>query len=229
MIVIVDYGMGNLHSAQKGFERAGHRSVIADDPEALSSASGVVLPGVGAFKDCYDSLFSRGFRQSLLDAVNAGKPLLGICVGMQLLFDESEEGEGSQGLGLLSGKVVRFKDASETGLKVPHMGWNRLLAKDGRPCPLLDGLQSDPYVYFVHSYFPIPSGDCLVYASADYGGEFAAIVGQNNVFATQFHPEKSQLEGIRILNNFGCYVQRHANSSTLTSSGESQRAGGSLD
>lgn len=210
MIVIVDYGMGNLHSAQKGFEKAGHEAVITEDPQALASADGVVLPGVGAFKDCYDSLCSRGFRQALLEAVEAGKPLLGICVGMQLLFDESEEGEGSEGLGVLPGRVVRFPDATETGLKVPHMGWNKLLLRDERPCPLLDGLSSGPYVYFVHSYFPIPSEGCLVYATADYGGEFAAVVGRNHVFATQFHPEKSQSEGIRILKNFGEYVKRHA-------------------
>ena len=218
MIVIVDYGMGNLHSAQKGFEKAGHEAVITDNPKDLARADGVVLPGVGAFKDCYDSLCTRGFRQPLLDTAESGKPLLGICVGMQLLFDESEEGQGSEGLGVLPGRVVRFQDARETGLKVPHMGWNRLIPNIELPCPLLEGLTPEPYVYFVHSFFPIPTDECRVYARAEYGGEFAAIVGRDNVFATQFHPEKSQGEGIRILNNFGNYVQRYAKSHTLASS-----------
>lgn len=219
MIVIVDYGMGNLRSAQKGLEKAGHEAVISEDPRDVEQAAGIVLPGVGAFGDCYEGLCSKGFVEPLLAAVEAGRPLLGICVGMQLLFDESEEGSGSQGLGVLPGRVVRFPDPRETGLKVPHMGWNRLNPVAGRPCPLLDDAESarsdprqGPYVYFVHSYYAVPAEEGLTYATAGYGVEFAAMVGRGPVFAVQFHPEKSQGAGIRILKAFGDYVHHSGRS-----------------
>ena len=202
MIVIVDYGMGNLRSAQKGFEKGGHEAAISDDPKDIERAEGVVLPGVGAFKDCYVGLEARGFVEPLIDYAESGRPLFGICVGMQLLFEESSEGEGSLGLGILPGKVVRFQDASETGLKVPHMGWNVLETVPSAPCPLLRDVSARPHVYFVHSYYPEPASGEIVYATADYGVKFAALVGRDAVYGAQFHPEKSQKWGLKLLENF---------------------------
>ncbi|MDQ1257704.1 MAG: imidazole glycerol-phosphate synthase subunit HisH [Candidatus Hydrogenedentes bacterium] len=207
MIVIVDYGMGNLRSAQKGFEKAGHAAVISDDPADVAAADAVVLPGVGAFKDCYDGLVSRGLDQPVIEAAQSGRPFLGICVGLQLLFDESEEGEGSRGLGILAGRVVRFPDAKQTGLKVPHMGWNRIVPANGTPCALLKNTSPDPYVYFVHSYHAQPEDPKVVLATAEYGYKFAAMVGRDNIFAVQFHPEKSQRDGLEILKAFGDLVE----------------------
>ena len=215
MIVIVDYGMGNLRSAQKGFEKGGHEAVISDDPKDIERAEGVVLPGVGAFKDCYEGLEARGFVEPLIDYAESGRPLFGICVGMQLLFEESSEGEGSLGLGILPGKVVRCQEASETGLKVPHMGWNVLETVPSAPCPLLRDVSARPHVYFVHSYYPEPASGEIVYATADYGVKFAALVGRDAVYGAQFHPEKSQREGIAILKAFGDLVQESAKSVKL--------------
>jgi glutamine amidotransferase len=203
MIAIVDYGMGNLRSAQKGLEKAGHNAIITDDPGDIARADGVVLPGVGAFKDCFDGLTARGLAGPVTEAARSGKPFLGICVGMQLLFEESEEGGISPGLGIFPGRVVRFPDAHQTGLKVPHMGWNQLKRAPGRDCPLLDATSAEPYVYFVHSYYPKPADESLVLATANYGHDFAAVVGRGNVYACQFHPEKSQHEGINLLRAFG--------------------------
>lgn len=205
MIAIVDYGMGNLRSAQKGFEKAGHPATITDDPELIASADAVVLPGVGAFKDCFEGLRSRGLIKPILDAAASGRPFLGICVGLQLLFEESEEGGISKGLGILPGRVVRFRDSKETGLKVPHMGWNRVKPINGNR--LFKGVEADPFVYFVHSYYACPTDDRLVLATCTYGVEFAAMVGRDNVFAFQFHPEKSQRSGIALLNAFGNLVK----------------------
>jgi glutamine amidotransferase len=207
MIVIVDYGMGNLRSAQKGFEKAGHAAVISDDPADVAAADAVVLPGVGAFKDCYDGLVARGLDQPVIEAARSGRPFLGICVGLQLLFDESEEGEGSRGLGILAGRVVRFPDAKQTGLKVPHMGWNRIVPANGTPCLLLKNTSPDPYVYFVHSYHAQPEDPKVVLATAEYGYPFPAMVGRGNIFAVQFHPEKSQRDGLEILKAFGDLVE----------------------
>lgn len=206
MIVIVDYGMGNLRSAQKGLEKAGHAAVITDDPSMIETADAVVLPGVGAFKDCYEGLRSRGLVDPVVAAAKSGRPFLGICVGLQLLFEESEEGGVSRGLGLLPGRVVRFPDARQTGLKVPHMGWNRIRPRLDGVCPLLKGCAPEPYVYFVHSYYPRPADDRFVLATCEYGIEFPAMVGRDNIFAVQFHPEKSQDQGILILRNFGNLV-----------------------
>jgi len=208
MIAIVDYGMGNLRSAQKGLEKAGHEAIVTDDVNDIASADGVVLPGVGAFKDCFEGLKSRGFVEPVKEAAASGKPFLGICVGMQLLFEESEEGGLSPGLGIFPGRVVRFPDAHQTGLKVPHMGWNQLARVAGRDCPLLDATSTTPYVYFVHSYYPRPSDESLVLATANYGLDFPAVVGRGKVFATQFHPEKSQHEGINLLRAFGDLCKR---------------------
>lgn len=204
MIVIVDYGMGNLRSAQKGFEKAGHAASISDKPADIAKADAVVLPGVGAFKDCYEGLRSRGLIDPVIEAARSGRPFLGICVGLQLLFESSEEGPGSPGLGIFPGRVLRFPPAKETGLKVPHMGWNKISPTPaGSGCALFGECSAEPYVYFVHSYYARPEDPNVVLASADYGVQFAAIVGRGNVFATQFHPEKSQKDGIGILRAFG--------------------------
>lgn len=207
MIVIVDYGMGNLRSAQKGFEKAGHEAIISDDPERIANADAVVLPGVGAFKDCYNGLSARGLVEPIKQAAGSGKPFLGICVGLQLLFEESEEGGASNGLGILPGRVVRFPDARNTGLKVPHMGWNRITPVPGR-CGLFDKITPEPYMYFVHSYYAFPTDERLVLATCDYGVRFAAMVGRDNVYAVQFHPEKSQVQGICLIKAFGDLVDR---------------------
>lgn len=215
MIVVIDYGMGNLRSAQKGVEKSGHRAVVSSSPADIANADGIILPGVGAFKDCFDGLKDGGFVEPLLDAVAGGTPLLGICVGMQMLFDASEEGETSPGLGLLPGTVIRFPEATATGLKVPHMGWNRLDICPDRPCPLLAHLSAEPYVYFVHSFYPNVYKHDIVYATSEYGVVFPAVVGQGNVFGTQFHPEKSQTEGIHILRAFGDYAARERSTATV--------------
>jgi imidazole glycerol-phosphate synthase subunit HisH len=207
MIAIVDYGMGNLRSAQKGFEQAGHEAAITEDPAVIAAAEGVVLPGVGAFKDCYQGLVSRGLVEPVKDAAASGRPFLGICVGLQLLFEYGEEGEGSEGLGIFKGRVVRFPHAAETGLKVPHMGWNQLYRVAGRECPVLRDTGPAPYTYFVHSYYAQPEDESIVLATCDYGVRFPAIVGKANVFAAQFHPEKSQAEGLNFLRAFGDLVK----------------------
>lgn len=210
MIAIVDYGMGNLRSAQKGIEKAGHDAMVTDDPAKIGAADAVVLPGVGAFKDCYEGLSSRGLVEPVLEAANSGKPFLGICVGLQLMFEASEEGgKETKGLGILPGRVVRFPAATAaTRLKVPHMGWNRLRSVPENHCPLLSELDEDPYVYFVHSYYAQPSDPDILLATCHYGVEFAAIVGKGNVFAVQFHPEKSQTDGLKILRAFGNLIGR---------------------
>ena len=208
MIAIVDYGMGNLRSAQKGLEQAGHAAVVTDDPEVIARAGAVVLPGVGAFKDCYDGLASRGLVGPILEAAGSGRPFLGICVGLQLLFEESEEGAPPggpypKGLGIFPGRIVRFPDGKISRLKVPHMGWNQIRPATTPRCPLLAETVAEPYVYFVHSYYPQPTDPDVVLATCEYGIEFPAMVGRGNVFAVQFHPEKSQTQGIRILKAFG--------------------------
>lgn len=203
MIAIVDYGMGNLRSVQKAFEKVGVAAEITDDFQVIENAEGVVLPGVGAFKDCYDGLVSRGLDNLMKDIAVSGRPFLGICVGLQLLFDYGEEGAGSPGLGILPGKVVRFADARETGLKVPHMGWNQLNPVEGRNLALFEGVSPNPYAYFVHSYYAVPEDDGVVLARCTYGIEYPAMVGRGNLFAVQFHPEKSQADGIQMLRNFG--------------------------
>mgnify|MGYP003654223589 CR=1 FL=1 len=204
MIAIVDYGMGNLRSAQKAFEFVGHNAVLTDDPAEIAAADGVVLPGVGAFKDCIDGLTERGLVPVVKEAAASGKPFLGICVGLQLLFDYSEEGEGAAGLGIFPGRVLRFPPASESGMKVPHMGWNRILKTDSPASgELLRYTREQPYAYFVHSYYAQPEDEALVLAHCEYSISFPAIVGRGNVFATQFHPEKSQQDGLAILKAFG--------------------------
>lgn len=205
MITIIDYEMGNLRSVANAFERLGLKARISAEPRDIVSADKVVLPGVGAFRDCIDNLRHGGFVPPLLEHIDNGKPLLGICVGMQMLFDESEEFGRHQGLGLIPGRVVRFPaDMVEQGerLKVPHMGWNTLNLR--KPSPLFKGIVDGSYVYFVHSYYCAAEDQNDVAASCRYGDiEFCASLWRNNIMATQFHPEKSQDLGLRIFRNFG--------------------------
>ena len=208
MIAVVDYGMGNLRSAQKGLEKAGYAAEVTDDPARILDAAGVVLPGVGAFKDCFDGLRNLGLVEPVKEAAASGRPFLGICVGMQLMFESSEEGGATEGLGIFPGRVVRFPDGRVTGLKVPHMGWNRLKRRAGAADPLLAGLSADAAVYFVHSYYPDPEDERIVLAEAEHGVTFAAACGRGNVFGVQFHPEKSQREGLEILRAFGALTER---------------------
>ena len=206
MIAIVDYGMGNLRSAQKGFEKAGYEAVLTHDTRVIERADGVVLPGVGAFKDCIDGLRQKDLVGPVMAAAQGGKPFLGICVGLQLLFDYSEEGEGAEGLGLFPGKVVRFPPPGDSGMKVPHMGWNRVHGVGGSAPDLLAYTSGDPYCYFVHSYYAVPADPEITRATCTYSVTFPAIVGKDNILATQFHPEKSQHDGIAILRAFGAMV-----------------------
>jgi glutamine amidotransferase len=198
MITIVDYGMGNLRSVQKAFERVGAEAIIAADAREVASATQLVLPGVGAFRDAIAELKRRDLVGPLREHIEAGKPLLGICLGMQLLFDVSYEGGEYEGLGVLSGTVERFP--SRPGFKVPHMGWNRL-ARCGDP-PVLAGIPNDAHFYFVHSYHVVPADQSVVAATTDYILPFVSAVGRENLFAVQFHPEKSQQSGLRLLQNF---------------------------
>jgi glutamine amidotransferase len=198
MIVIVDYGMGNLRSVQKAIEAVGAAAEITSDPERVRRASKVVLPGVGAFADAMAELRRTGLGQAFCEAVRQGKPCLGVCLGLQLLFDLSTEDGEHAGLGLLPGRVVRFD--SRPGLKIPHMGWNSLRIR--RPAPLLAGLDDAPSVYFVHSYYARPADPEVVAAEADYPEPFAAVVWRDNLTACQFHPEKSQGVGLAMYANF---------------------------
>jgi glutamine amidotransferase len=197
-IAIVDYGMGNLRSVQKAFERVGHPARVTDDPDAIAAAPGVVLPGVGAFGACMTNLAARDLVEPVLAAIRSGRPFLGICLGMQLLFDESEEFGPVAGLGVFPGRIVRFAPHPER--KVPHMGWNT--HRIARANPLLAGIDDGVYVYFVHSYYPVPADPALVATATPYGPEFASSVARDNVFACQFHPEKSQRVGLRMVENF---------------------------
>jgi glutamine amidotransferase len=198
MIAIIDYGMGNLRSVQKAVEAVGHEALVTPDPAALRRASHVILPGVGAFADAMAELSRTGLAEAFAESVRAGKPCLGICLGLQLLFETSSEDGDHTGLGLLKGRVVRFPP--RPGLKVPHMGWNTLKVR--RPVPLLAGLDPEPSVYFVHSYYALPNCPDDVAAEADYPDPFAAIVWRDNLMACQFHPEKSQRVGLAMYANF---------------------------
>ena len=205
MITIIDYEMGNLRSVEKAFEKLGFDARVSNNPDDLLTTEKIVLPGVGAFKDCITNLRDGGFVEPLLQHIEAGKPLLGICVGMQMLFDESEEFGRHKGLGLIPGKVTRFPaEMKERGerLKVPHMGWNTIQIQ--RPAPLFKDTAEGSYVYFVHSYYCTADNPDDIAASCRYGDvEFCAAVWRDNLMATQFHPEKSQDVGLNIFRNFG--------------------------
>jgi glutamine amidotransferase len=197
-LAIVDYGRGNLRSVQKAFERLGHAAEVTRDPERIVAAPGVVLPGVGAFGACMTNLTGLGLVEPVKEAITAGRPFLGICLGMQLLFEESEEFGPVKGLGILPGRVVRL--ATDPGIKIPHMGWNSI--RKVREAPALFGIDDGAYVYFVHSYYPVPTDQAVVATTTTHGHDFASSVARDNVFACQFHPEKSQLIGLRLLDNF---------------------------
>lgn len=200
-IVILDYGLGNLRSVEKAVEKVGGTAQITGDPENLDGADGIILPGVGAFRDAQANMCK--LAPALLEEVEAEKPLLGICLGLQLLFTESTEGGTYRGLDVIRGRVVRFPE----GLKVPHMGWNTVSIVD-RDCPLTQDIDSGAYVYFVHSYYGVVENDWEVVAETEYGVTFPSIVSKGNVYATQFHPEKSGATGLRLLRNFVDIVRR---------------------
>jgi len=200
MIIIIDCGIGNLRSIHKALQKLGFPAEVSKDKKAISKASGLVLPGVGAFDAAMKDLRNTSIETAIDQAVAMKKPMLGICLGLQQLFLSSEEGK-EKGLDLLAGTSKRFKSASPFNLKVPHMGWNRLKIK--RPCPILEGIESGSMVYFVHSYYVVPEDETTVSAETDYGIDFASVVHKDNIYGVQFHPEKSGDTGLKILKNFG--------------------------
>ena len=196
MIAIIDYGMGNLRSVQKAFEYLGNKAVITQQPSEIQKADKVVLPGVGAFRDAMQTIKQKGIDKVLYDVVEQKKPLLGICLGMQMFFEKSYEYGEHKGLGILQGEIVKLPE----NVKIPHMGWNALNIK--KKSPLFEGLSQEPYVYFVHSYHLNTEAD-IVSATTYYGKEIQVAAQKENVFALQFHPEKSGDVGLNILQNFG--------------------------
>lgn len=202
MIAIIDYGMGNLRSVEKGFLKVGIDAKVVTDPKSVDDASAIVLPGVGAFKDCMKNLEKASLLEPITRAIRNGKPFLGICLGLQVLFTESEEFGIHKGLDILKGKVLRFR----VDLKVPHMGWNNV--KVLRRPPIFDGIEEDAFFYFVHSYYVAPDDSSVIAGTTEYGVTFTSMVWKNNIFATQFHPEKSQAAGLRVLKNFGDYARK---------------------
>ena len=205
MVAIIDYGMGNLRSVQKGFEEVGADAIITSDSQKILSAKSVVLPGVGAFKACMDNLEQFGLIDTVKKTIKSGKPFLGICLGLQLLFSQAEEFGSVSGLDIIKGRVVGFKDAklkSEAGepLKIPHMGWNNVEAKPSYP--LFDSVPDRSYFYFVHSYYVVPEDKTTVATTTNYGIDFVSGIQHENIHAFQFHPEKSQKLGLVVLRNF---------------------------
>ncbi len=196
-IVIIDYGAGNLRSVQKALQKLGFSAEITKDKKSIKGAKGIVLPGVGSFDAAIKELRQFGLEAAIEEAIALGKPFLGICLGLQHLFESSAEGKES-GLGILKGKVVRFKP--QANQSIPHMGWNRLLLKGS--CPLFKGIESGSMVYFAHSYHVVPDNQEVVASTTDYGTEFVSAVCKNNLFGIQFHPEKSGKIGLNILRNF---------------------------
>lgn len=201
MIAIINYGMGNLRSVQAGLEYAGQKALVTDDPKKIADAPAVVLPGVGAFCDAISRLRETGLGDAFREAVGSGKPCLGICLGLQLLFSESEEGGLYRGLDIMQGRVIRFSNR----LKVPHIGWNQINIKKPES-PIFQGVPDGSHMYFVHSYYVQPSDPDVIAATTDYGIDFTSMIAKDNLFATQFHPEKSQKIGLQLLRNFGAMV-----------------------
>jgi len=197
-IVIIDYGMGNLRNVQKGFEKIGFEATLTRNKKEIGKASGIVLPGVGAFKDCMENLEKYGLIDPLLRSIEKGKPYLGICLGLQILFSKSEEFGSHKGLDLIRGNVVKFKPDPEH--KVPHMGWNTI--EKEREVPMLQEVESGAFFYFVHSYYVVPEEAQVISTFTTYGNPFVSSISKENLFATQFHPEKSQQKGLRLLENF---------------------------
>jgi glutamine amidotransferase len=202
-IAIIDYGMANLRSVQKGFEHVGAAATIVSTPEQIDHADRIVLPGVGAFRDAVATLQQRGIDEAVKRHIAAGKPFLGICLGLQMLFEVGYEDGEWPGLGVLKGRCVRLEVDRTHRLKVPHMGWNQLRRRTGGP--LLEGLSFDAGVYFVHSYHVEPADASAIATTTDYGIEFVSSVWKDNVVATQFHPEKSQAAGLTMLKNFATW------------------------
>jgi glutamine amidotransferase len=196
VIAVLDYGIGNLRSAEKALQHVGVDAALTSDPVVARQAAGVVLPGVGAFGRCMEQLRESGLEPVVHETIDGGKPFLGICVGMQMLFDTSEEAPGVKGLGIITGEVRRLV----TTERLPHMGWNTLQIRTGSK--LFDGIDDGSWLYFVHSYAPVPDDEAVIAATADYGGPVVAAVEQGRVWATQFHPEKSAANGLRLLKNF---------------------------
>jgi glutamine amidotransferase len=201
MIAIIDYGMGNLRSVQKGFERMGHEAAVTSDAKVIQNAGKIVLPGVGAFPDCMRNLEQYGLIDAVLKSISSGKPFLGICLGLQLLFTESEEFGISKGLDIVKGRVIRFKGPAFTNLKIPHMGWNSISIK--RRAPALQDVPDNSHLYFVHSFHVVPEDKGIIATTTPYGVEFVSSIWKDNIFAVQFHPEKSQKLGLSILKRFG--------------------------
>jgi glutamine amidotransferase len=199
MIAIIDYGMGNIHSVNKALQLFGAKTVVTDRVEDIEKSEKIVLPGVGAFDDAMQELKNKDLVSALKEEVKKKKPFLGICLGMQLLFQESEEAPKCKGLGILRGRVRRF--SGKDSLKVPHMGWNRI-KKLASACPLLKDIPDEAFVYFCHSYYPEPRDSSVSAATTDYGVDFTSIIWQENVYGAQFHPEKSQNVGLKIVENF---------------------------
>lgn len=229
MIAIVDYGMGNIRSVEKGFIKAGADVRITSNPKVIADAKGIVLPGVGAFKDCMKGLDNLNLLDLIVKEIRKGKPYLGMCLGLQILFTESEEFGICKGLDVFKGKVVKFKFekteqqnatssiiqgttallhccSTAQKLKIPHMGWNTV--KIMRRPPIFDGIPDNSYFYFVHSYYVVPEDKGIIAGTTDYGVEFVSMVWKDNVFATQFHPEKSQALGLKILEKFNEFVMK---------------------
>ena len=202
MIAIVDYGMGNLRSVEKGFKKVGIDASVTSSPTVIDDAEAVVLPGVGAFRDCIRNLTDLSLTEAVIRSIRKGKPYLGICLGLQVLFSESEEFGRCKGLDVFKGRVVRF----EIKEKVPHMGWNTLSILK-RP-PILSEIPHDSFFYFVHSFYVVPEDETIVAAKTDYGVSFTSMIWKDNVFATQFHPEKSQTLGLKVLAGFGEFVKK---------------------
>jgi len=204
MIAIIDYGMGNLRSVEKGFLKVGADARVVTEPRAIDDARAVVLPGVGAFRDCMKNLSGMSLTGPVVRSIEKGKPYLGICLGLQLLFSESEEFGTYKGLDIIKGKVRKFR----TDLKVPHMGWNNV--KLLRRPPVFEGIKDESFFYFVHSFYVDPEDPDVVAATTDYGITFTSMIWKDNIFATQFHPEKSQEMGLMILKNFGDFVKKNS-------------------
>jgi glutamine amidotransferase len=198
MIVVVDYGMGNLRSVQKGFEKVGKAAVVSRDAEAIKTAERLVLPGVGAFPECMKNLARFDLIEPILEFIKSGRPFLGICLGLQLLFDESEEFGIHEGFKIVPGTVKAFDRSM--GLKIPHMGWNEVRFR--KDVPIFRGIPDGMYFYFVHSFYVVPTDPSDIAAETDYGITFTCAISRDNIFAVQFHPEKSQQIGLKILENF---------------------------
>lgn len=199
MVAIIDYGMGNIHSVQKALQFFGAKTVVTNKPKDIESCEKLVLPGVGAFDEAMRELKKEGLIPIILKQVKNKKPFIGICLGMQLLFENSEEAAESAGLGILNGSVKLFN--AKSGIKVPHMGWNRIKKINGS-CPLLKDIADGSFVYFCHSYYPSPKDKTAVAATCEYGIDFSCVVWKENIYGVQFHPEKSQAVGLKMLENF---------------------------